>query len=503
MHKIIKRSFLIGTVFICGCVRDAADPLSLAPCTPYSSWTPMGGNNLVSSKYCQILLPTTFGEEEMNLAELLDIALQNNPSTRQTWATARAAAASYGQKMSSFFPQIYSTTQYVRQKRGSPVVAPPPPPPNGATTSASTGALNNAVIANTAETFYSTQGGPEVTLGYVLFDFGQRTAAAMAAREALYYADFNHNQEIQTILQMVMNDYYNYIYQMAALYSNEANLANAQMSLDAANEKFALGLAALGDVATARTQFLQSRMTLTSQKQVVENAFAQLAVDIGLPANMRFKVQPLPEKVFATPILESVDELIIIAQQQRQDLLASQANVRSKEALVLGAKRARLPVFSTTLDTGHFWFQKGLQEKRMHWAAALTLQFPIFDGFYFKNGVRNAEANLEFSKAQLYQTELTMIQNVTTAHMGVKTAALNLSDADEYLESAQLEFKIALASYKAGTKAILDVLSAQSSLADARTKKAQAQQNWFTSIASIAFATGSLCATPNEAICSN
>lgn len=62
------------------------DPLALAPQTPYSTWTRMGGNNLVSSQYCQILLPPSFGEEEMNLAELVDIALQNNPSTRVTWA---------------------------------------------------------------------------------------------------------------------------------------------------------------------------------------------------------------------------------------------------------------------------------------------------------------------------------------------------------------------------------------------------------------------------------
>lgn len=478
------------------------DPLALAPETPFSTWTKMGGNHLVSSQYCQILLPPCFGEEEMNLAELVDIALQNNPATRITWANARAAASSYGQKMSSFYPIVYSTTQYVRQKSGFPSIQTPPPQPAGATPSASTAALNNVgTVIPGVPSFYSTEGGPDVTLSYVLFDFGQRTSAALAAREALYYADYNHNQEIQTILQTVMNDYYAYIYQMAALESDQANLETAQMSLDAANEKFALGLAALGDVATARTQYLQSRMALTSQKQAVENAFAQLAVDLGLPANVKFRVQGLPENVVPTPILESVDELVCLAQNQRQDLLAAQANVRSKEALVLGAKRAVLPVLSTTLDTGHYWFQKGLQEKGMHWQAALTLQFPLFDGYYYKNGVKNAQANLEASKAQLVQTELTMIQNVTTAHMGVKTAALNLSDADEYLESAKLEFKIALANYKAGTKTILDVLSAQSSLADARTKRAQAQQNWFTSIAAIAFATGSLCATPNEVAC--
>jgi outer membrane protein len=96
------------------------------------------------------------------------------------------------------------------------------------------------------------------------------------------------------------------------------------------------------------------------------------------------------------------------------------------------------------------------------------------------------------------QSELSLIQDVTVAHMGVKTSATNLADSDEYLKSAELEFNIAITSYKAGTATILDVLKAQSSLADARAKKAQAQKNWFLSLADIAYATGSLCATPNN-----
>jgi len=436
----------------------------------------MKGNNLVSSKYCQTMLPSTFGAGELNLAELLDIALQNNPSTKQTWAMARASAAQYGQSLSGFYPNIAFDGSYVRAK-GTFIEAGLPIPS------------------------LTTYGGPDVTLSYTLFDFGQRTSAAMAAREALYYADLTHNQEIQTVMQTVMDDYYNYLYQLAQLRANEANLANAQMSLDAANERFSLGLAALGDVAQARTQFLQNRINLTTQKQNVENAFAQMAVDLGLPANVRFKVQPMPEQVIADPVLESVDQLVAAAQVQRQDFLAAQANLRSKEASLLNAKRAVLPVIGSDFDVGHFWFNGGVQERNIHWSASFSMTFPLFDGFYYKNGVRNAEANVELAKAQLMQTELTVIQNVTTSHMGVKTAALNLADSDEYLKSAELEFKIALATYKAGTGTILDVISAQSFLADARSQKAQAQQNWFTALASIAYATGSLCATPNEEGC--
>lgn len=438
----------------------------------------MRGNSLVSSKYCQTLVPPTFEEKELSLAELLDIALQNNPSTRQTWAMARAAAAKYGQSLSSFMPDFSFRGSYDREK-------------------------GSFVNLGPAINYYITTAGPDVNVTYTLFDFGQRTASAAAAREALYYADLNHNQQIQTVIQTVMNDSYFYLYQLAVLRANEADLVTAQTSLDAANEKFALGLAALGDVAQARTQFLQSKINLTTQKQNVKDAFAQLAVDLGLQANLPFKVQPMPEQVLADPLLASVDELVAEAQKQRQDFLAAQANVRSKKNLLIGAQRSALPKLGSTWNGGFYWFQGGARERTPHWSVELSLKFPIFDGFMTRNQVREATSNLELSKAQLLQTELSVIQTVTTAHMGVKTAAQNLTDTGEYLKAAELEFNIALTSYKSGTTTILDLLSAQSSLADARSKKAGAQRDWYTSLAALAYATGSLCATPSEEPCEN
>jgi outer membrane protein TolC len=490
------KHFALLSLALSGCIHDARSPYDLAPSTPYSTWTPMRGNTLVSAKYCQTLLPAGFNTEEMSLAELLDIALQNNPSTKQTWAEARVAAADYGASLSSFYPNLQFSSFYFRQKAGFPTTGVPTATP-GSPTTISVGVIG-APSGQFVQESYFTEVGPDVILSYTLFDFGQRSAAAMAARESLYYADLNHNQNIQTVLQSVINAYYNYLYALSVERADKANLENAEISLNAANEKFALGLVALGDVAQARTQFLQSRINLNTQKQTVENAFSQLALDLGLPANVPFKVQPLPEKVLAGTLLEDLDSLVAKAQEQRQDFLAAQADLKSKQASVLQAKRAVLPVFGTQMSTGRYWFNGGLVEPENHWTATFTLTFPLFSGYSYSNKVRAAEANLERSKAELVQTELNIIQSVTNAYMSVKISAVNLSDSEEYLQAAELEFDIAMKSYKAGTKTILDVLQAQSSLADARSKKAEAQKNWFLALADIAYATGSLCAVPKE-----
>ncbi|MDE3045518.1 MAG: TolC family protein [Verrucomicrobiota bacterium] len=448
-------------------MNEASDPFAMSPSSPYATWAPMKGNTMISSKYCQTLVPPTFGEGLLHLSELIDIALQNNPTTKQTWAMARAMAAQYGQSLSNFYPNVQFEGQYTRM-RGTFIEEGPP------------------------DVFYTTTAGPDVILTYTLFDFGQRSSASVAAREALYNADWIHNQQIQTVIETVMSNYYQYLYQLKVLKANEASFENAQAALDAANQKFALGIVALGDVAQARTQYLQSKINVTSQKQNVENAFAELAANMGVPANVPFKVHPMPDQVEANPILENVDQLVAMAQGQRQDLLAAQADLRSKEALVINAKRSVLPVVNTTLDLGRYWFQQGATEQ-YHWTMEFAMSFPLFRGYFYKNQWKNAQANVEKSRAQLMQTELSIIQHVTTAHMNVKTSAQNLQDTEEYLSAAELEFNIALTGYKAGTATILDLLNAQSSLADARSKKAGAQRDWFLSLASLSYATGSLC----------
>lgn len=468
---------MVALVFT-SCAKDALDPFALTPATPFSSWSPMKGNQLISSKYCETLLPPTFGEGEMNLAELIDIGLQNNPTTKQTWALARSASAQYGQSLSPFYPNIQFSSQYTRQRGEFIQAGGLPPIP-----------------------YLTTTAGPDVTLTYTLFDFGQRTSQAIAAREALYVADWTHNGQIQAVIQVVMNDYYTYVYQKKVVHCMEANLENAKMSLDAANQRFALGLATLGDVAQARTQYLQTKIDLTNQKQTVENAFAELATDLGLPAHTSFKVQSMPDEIESMPCLESVDQLVAIAQARRPDLLAAEANIRSKESLLLNAKRAVYPVIATNLDVGKYWYDHHRHEKRAHWTAEVTISFPLFQGFFFRNGLKKAEANLENSRAQFLQTELAIIQTVTTSHMYVKTAAQNLKDTQEYLKSAETQYDIALSGYKAGVATILDVLSSQSALADARSKKAEAQRAWYSSLVGIAYATGCLC-LPQEGECS-
>ncbi len=117
---------------------------------------------------------------------------------------------------------------------------------------------------------------------------------------------------------------------------------------------------------------------------------------------------------------------------------------------------------------------------------------PLFEGILRNNVVREKRAHLEKSAAELLNKELTVISEVTSAHASLKAAKEALAYSNEYVQEAALQFSIAFESYKAGTATILDLLSSQSAVADAKAELANAKKDWYQSIAEIAYSTGAL-----------
>ncbi|MGH8489729.1 MAG: TolC family protein, partial [Gammaproteobacteria bacterium] len=94
----------------------------------------------------------------LSLAQIVDLALMNNPQTREAWAVARAQAAELGIARSLYWPQLTGLANLTRSR-----------------------SLSSAGASVPEQTRY----GPSVSLAYVLFDFGAREGQVEAARYRL------------------------------------------------------------------------------------------------------------------------------------------------------------------------------------------------------------------------------------------------------------------------------------------------------------------------------
>ena len=122
----------------------------------------------------------------------------------------------------------------------------------------------------------------------------------------------------------------------------------------------------------------------------------------------------------------------------------------------------------------------------------LTLSIPIFSGFETTYNVRAAEARVDAASALRDNVKLQVALDVWTAYQDLTTASQTLTASADLLASAEQSERVALGRYKAGVGNILDVLNAQSALANARLQRIQAALDWYVTRASLAKAVGTL-----------
>ncbi len=474
-----------------GCYPNRAliDPWSYAPNSSSTPWLPPRNVKPMELSDEPPELPTQ--DEPYSLGELIDIALRNNQQTKITWAQARSAAATYGQSQSEFFPAFSGNFTYTRGRQPSFVAGSAsninPAATGGGTNPSATSALTALTVIDTYYSYWS----PQLQISYLIYDFGTLRATSEASRQALYNADWTHNDAILTLLQTILTDFYNYLYQKQLLIADVANVDTAELTLEAAEVGFNTGVRDVSDVLQAKTQLLQNQTTWASQQQNVETSYTTMLNDMGLPANIRITTQNLPTTLPENDVVPPVDTLIAIALQNRPDLLAAEANLKSKQQSLIAAKRQFLPQFNYNFDIGKNYYNAGLHD-RYNFTSTFTVSMPLFQGFFYRNAIKIAEANKRVAEEQVKQTELSMIQEITSYHFNVHFAFETLKFATAFLGAAEEQYVVALSQYKQGTNTILNVVSAQSSLVDARASQASAIQQWFTSLANLAYATGIL-----------
>jgi outer membrane protein len=440
--------------------------MNAAPPAPGKAWQPRPDQRVGPLPGEQLQgIPATLEPfvAKLSLPQFIDVALETSPTTRQTWQQARAAAAAWAQARSSYYPTLGATLSGMRSESG---------PSMG------------------ASGFSETEGQGQLTLSYLLLDFGGRNAQAEAARQALFNANWNHDQAIQDLLRNVAQGYYNHLGARAQLRADEASLAEAEKSLQAAEERRRAGVGTLADVLQAQANGAQVRVVLETNRGAVEISRGQLATTVGWPANTSFGVADEPEELPLDAISQNVEDLIAQAQQNRPDLAAVRAFVQQQEALLRQTTSALWPQVLANGSAGHEIIRGPTDTENTLFQAGLAIQIPLFQGFALRNAVRGARADLEAARAALQLQLQVVVSDVWAAYYNFRTAAGQLDASQTLLASSTQAYEAAMARYRAGAGGIVELLTAQTQLAKARAQRAQAQTNLFTSYAELVHAIG-------------
>jgi len=433
---------------------DRTDPLDTArlrPSSPNQFW-----NGPASACPAPPTVP-----DPLRLADAADLALCNNPLTRESWANAKASAAALGVARGAYLPNVTGDATAERLRTWNL--------PN----------IGNQTLLNAT-----------ITFNYLLFDFGGRDAALDLARESLLAADWTHNNTLQSVLLGAVQAYYQVYATGEAVQAAAANEKASLTSLEATRARLRVGNATRADVLQAQTAYSQAQLNRTQREGDAANSRGVLANQLGLSADRAINIAPPPD-LEATRVAErAVGELIELAKAKRPDLAAAQAQVRAAESNIRVQQALGKPSLSLFGTAGATRAVPGGDPRSG--AIGLQITIPFFTGYRNTYQIQQAREQLDLQLATRDKLATDVALDVWTAYQELRTQGQALTTATELVASAQESYNVALARYRAGVGTITDLLNAQSALSSAQLQVIQARFNWNVAKAALAKAIGVL-----------
>jgi outer membrane protein TolC len=441
------------------------DGVAPSPSNPSTLWTPSKSVEQAAARDAANA-PTSnaAAPREYTLAEVVDVALRNSPATRLSYSQARAAADVYGSSQGRWFPTVTAGVTTLRSLQ---------------------------VAAQGQRSVERTQYGPTLSLQYTLLDFGGRSGSVDVARQTAVAVNLAHNATIENTILLVEGAAFDYLSTRAQRDAQRTAVDLASKALDAANERHRVGLATIADVLQAQTARSQAELqlqTLDGQLQVTRGS---LAVAMGLPANSPFEVPDFPAADSAHFIVESVDTLIAVAVRNRPELAAARAQASAANSQIRVARSGYLPTLAVTGNAANTRSTVSSFQGNSY-ALNFGVSVPVFNGFSNQYDVAAASENYQAALARSEAAKAQVIQQVFNAYYLLRTATNQVRTSRDLLASATKSEEVARERYREGVGTIVDLLIAQSALANAQAQAINARWDWRNALARLAHDVGVL-----------
>ena len=410
---------------------------------------------MVPAALCAQSMSGLSDAKPISLDEAVKLAQQNQPSTVSARNALRTGESTVRSTLLGYLPQP-SLGISASQRGGTQIVQGVPLPLTGNPWS------------------YSRS----VSFGTVtLFDGMQRWNNYKAAQANLTVSDANVITQNYSVALNVKTQYY------AVLTAREQESA-AQRQLETAQQQLRVSTAKMNAGSATRTDSLSGAIAVANARQAILNAQNQL-----LNANAaltRFVATPFTVTAMPADTADiaplGVDDAALLTmalegpsvRQTTASLSAAQATQRAAKApymptVTMNGSYGQTPASSKTFDWGGGTASTST-------SLGFNINYPLFDGYRREQtmvtarvGLENAEANLRDAKFLAQQNLSTQLNTYRTAMLSIDLSKLNIQASEETLRVVQQQYNL-------GTKQLLDLLTAQTSLDNARTSLITARQ---------------------------
>jgi outer membrane protein TolC len=251
----------------------------------------------------------------------------------------------------------------------------------------------------------------------------------------------------------------------------QARVESAQAQLDTANAVFHQSSEQHQEGVLGRLNVDQSQLqTLAQQQQIItlRNDLAKQKINLarltGLPPNADYQLtDSFP---FSPAPLQSVNDAVTRAGQQRADLKAAESQVEAAARALAAARAERVPSASVSGS----YEVIGVNPAESHGAFSVvgTLNIPIWQGGKTAADIAQAEAVLAQRRAELEDVRGQVEAGIREAYLDLEAAAGQVEVARKNLQVAQETLEMARARMEAGVINTVEVVQAQQTVSSAQ-----------------------------------
>lgn len=467
----MKRAVSILTaglvLLVCGC---SFGPTPRTSASPSEKWVPEREETLPELPPPGTIPPELqAAAEQLTLEQLIDLALRNNERTRISWLRANVASAALRSSKGQFFPNVSAGYELERRKNIS---------------------QNDSENDNNFSGSSRETSGPFVDLSFLVFDFGRREASVQQVRQALVEANYDHNAVLQSVVFEVIQAFYRYVSLKSLAEAQDITLRETLKNVDYADQRHQAGLATIADVLQAKTAAARAKYARQTTEGQIQALRGLVATAVGLSPEARFEVAPVRLDLLpVTEIGASVEELIAAAQKESPELLAARAEASRASSAYTATFLRRMPSVRVGYRPENELHGSSLVDS---YSATLTVSVPVFTGGSLSADIEKARHERDIAESEMRDAAKNLALRVWNDYFAIRTAEQQIATSKELLESAQVSFDVASERYREGVGTILDLLSAEAALQDARAAAVEARSAWLVALAALARDSGKL-----------
>src|SRR5216684_4426683 len=502
MYSMLPARFRRIALAGCALLSACNDTRDLAPASPDTPWqyqpseeaptapapVAVAARRFAVPENTAVQLPSPVDVDPnhvYSLVELIDIAQRRNPATRVAWEQARQAAINVGISRAAYLPALTASAVAGLEHFVTPF------PSNLVS--------QGFIIFNAQEVI------PQLTVNYLLLDFGGRSAAVEAAGQLSIAGNVAFTAAHQQLIFNVARAYFTLDGADAAVRAARQGLADALVVQQSAEALFGRGLDTIVDVQLARRATAQAQYDLAQANTAQHDAMYTLLAAMDLPPTTKVRVadasaRPLPQRTART-----VDDVLSGALRRRPDLLADVAKLRATDAEIAAARSALAPKVSLSANVQGNLGRLNVNNSpyfsvnKPQGAALLKFEWPLYEGGLRQNKLSLAQSKREEAAAGLQERTDQALREVALAYDQVDTGLQQYDAAIALQTASEAAFHSASDAYAHGVGTLTDATSAQTGLATARAAVARAHTQSLINAAALAFATGELTSSADFA----